>query len=163
MMSSLPEGWSQKESKSHEGRVYYINNYTGETTWHLPTKPAHKSDGEEVHVYHILRKHRESRRPSSWRQQEITQSKQDAIAQIDAIIKQLHATGGGFDELFQRFMDIARTESDCGSHEKGGDLGLFGRGAMQKPFEEAAFKLRVGEMSGIVETDSGVHVLLRVR
>lgn len=53
--------------------------------------------------------------------------------------------------------------SSCGSHERGGDLGLFGRGQMQKAFEEESFRLNPGEMSGIVETDSGVHVLLRVR
>jgi peptidyl-prolyl cis-trans isomerase NIMA-interacting 1 len=39
--------------------------------------------------------------------------------------------------------------------------GLFGRGKMQKPFEEAAFALKVGEMSDIIDTDSGVHIILR--
>lgn len=51
--------------------------------------------------------------------------------------------------------------SDCSSAKRGGDLGLFGRGAMQKPFEEAAFALKVGEMSQIVDTDSGVHIIIR--
>ena len=43
----------------------------------------------------------------------------------------------------------------------GGDLGEWGRGQMQKPFEEATYALKVGQMSGIVDTDSGVHVILR--
>ncbi|MBI3986497.1 MAG: FAD-dependent oxidoreductase [Lentisphaerae bacterium] len=47
------------------------------------------------------------------------------------------------------------------SARDGGSLGTFGRGKMQKPFEDAAFGLRIGEMSGIVDTESGVHVILR--
>lgn len=51
--------------------------------------------------------------------------------------------------------------SDCSSARSGGDLGSFSRGQMQHPFEDAAFGLSVGEMSDIVETDSGVHLILR--
>lgn len=47
------------------------------------------------------------------------------------------------------------------SARQGGDLGYFGRGQMQAPFEEASFALAVGEMSDIVDTDSGVHIILR--
>jgi NIMA-interacting peptidyl-prolyl cis-trans isomerase 1 len=42
-----------------------------------------------------------------------------------------------------------------------GDLGKFGPGEMQKAFENSAFSLNVGEISGIVSTDSGFHILLR--
>ena len=48
------------------------------------------------------------------------------------------------------------------SAKRGGDLGHFGRGQMQPAFEEASFQLQIGEMSQIVDTDSGVHIILRV-
>lgn len=59
------------------------------------------------------------------------------------------------------FAELASKYSDCSSAKKGGDLGTFGRGAMQKPFEEAAFSLKVGGLSDPVWTDSGVHIILR--
>jgi parvulin-like peptidyl-prolyl isomerase len=43
----------------------------------------------------------------------------------------------------------------------GGDLGEWGPGQMQKPFEDATFALQAGQMSGVVDTESGVHVILR--
>ncbi len=59
------------------------------------------------------------------------------------------------------FQTIAQSESDCSSAKRGGDLGHFSRGQMQKPFEDAAYGLKVGELSGVVDTDSGVHIVLR--
>ena len=40
-------------------------------------------------------------------------------------------------------------------------MGEFGRGDMMKPFEDASYALKVGEISGIVETDSGAHIIKR--
>lgn len=60
-----------------------------------------------------------------------------------------------------RFAQLAKEHSDCSSHDKGGDLGWFKRGQMQRPFEDATYSLRVGEMSDIITTDSGVHIILR--
>jgi NIMA-interacting peptidyl-prolyl cis-trans isomerase 1 len=59
------------------------------------------------------------------------------------------------------FEELASQESDCSSAKKQGDLGFFGRGDMQKPFEDVAFALQVGELSDIVSTDSGLHIILR--
>ena len=59
-----------------------------------------------------------------------------------------------------QFAEIARKNSqDTGSAAKGGDLDFFGRGAMVKPFEEAVFALKKGDISGIVETEFGFHII----
>jgi foldase protein PrsA len=63
----------------------------------------------------------------------------------------------------ESFANLARDLSiDKGSGKRGGDLGMFGRGSMVKPFEEAAFKLKKGEItSEPVKTEFGYHIIKR--
>jgi len=59
------------------------------------------------------------------------------------------------------FAELAREHStDVGSGQNGGDLGWFGRGRMVAAFEEAAFALEVGQLSEIVQTEFGFHIIL---
>ena len=62
----------------------------------------------------------------------------------------------------EKFAEIAKELSlDTGSGKRGGELGYFGRGKMVKPFETAAFKLAVGEISEPIKTEYGYHIIKR--
>ncbi|KAI9192952.1 uncharacterized protein BJ171DRAFT_537032 [Polychytrium aggregatum] len=146
--------WEERWSKSRD-RPYYFNRQTGESQWDKPDdsyKPHVKAG--EVRASHLLVKHRDSRRPSSWKQENITRTKEEAYAIIQGYRERIVS---GELTLGQ----LARTESDCSSAKKDGDLGFFGPGAMQPAFESATFALQVGELSGPVESDSGIHLILR--
>jgi len=131
--------------------------FTKESQWDVPTKPAEPvspSGPKHVTASHLLVKHSGSRRPSSWREENITRNQDEALELLEGYRAQIVSGEKSFGEL-------AAAYSDCSSAKRGGDLGQFQRGAMQKPFEDATFALKVGEMSGPVFTDSGVHIILR--
>lgn len=108
---------------------------------------AHKSgfvDKERVRARHILIKVA----PNASAQQ-----KAEAKNKIQSILQEIKPDGSNFAELAKKY-------SQCPSAQQGGNLGYFARGQMVKPFEDAAFSLRVGQISGIVETDFGYHIIL---
>ncbi|KZV66561.1 rotamase-domain-containing protein [Peniophora sp. CONT] len=153
------------------GLPYFFNTQTQQSSWEAPpelTKEqvamlpgAHLLSGSggggkpsQVRASHLLVKHNGSRRPSSWKESNITRSKEEAIE----ILKGYESQIGGDPS---KFADLAQEHSDCSSHSNGGDLGLFGPGQMQEAFEDATYALNVGEISDVISTDSGVHLILR--
>jgi len=130
------------------------------------TPKAQEKGDSDVRALHILVKHRGSRNPQSWRSgnKPITRSKEEALVRLAEIRKSLslQVQGGDAGSLRSCFERWAKAESDCSSARKGGDLGSFRFSRMQRPFSEAAFGLQEGELSGPVDTQSGVHLILRV-
>ena len=108
---------------------------------------------------HLLVKHTESRNPVSRRTgEQITMSKDHARRYLEGLLEGIKAAP----DSETAFRELCSSRSDCGSYREAGDLGDFGRGQMQRPFEEATFALKIGELSGVVDTDSGLHVILRL-
>ena len=79
--------------------------------------------------------------------------KDKARQKAEEVLREVQAKPAAFAELARKHSD------DPGSASQGGDLGFFGRGMMVKPFEDATFALRDGEVSGIVESDFGFHII----
>ncbi len=62
----------------------------------------------------------------------------------------------------ESFAKLAEQYSTDSSRKRGGDLGFFGRGMMVRPFEDAAFALEKGQISGLVKTQFGYHIIKRL-
>jgi peptidyl-prolyl cis-trans isomerase D len=76
-----------------------------------------------------------------------------AKAQAQALLEQVRKAPATFAEVAKK------NSQDAGSAVQGGDLDFFGRGAMVKPFEESAFGMKVGDISDLVESDFGYHII----
>ena len=141
-------------------KAYMATHYSSSDLKHEAGPPQQQqrnntsSEEPKIRVSHLLVKHKDSRRPSSWKESNITRTKDEAIKTILAHEARIRA---GIVSL----ADLSVSESDDPSARKGGDLGWFGKGKMQKEFENAAFSLQVGELSRVVETQSGVHLIER--
>ena len=101
---------------------------------------------------HILIAHKDARgaKPGT------TRSKEEARELAEEIDKQLREEGAVF-------TDVAKKNSDCNSAERGGMLGKVRKGQMVSEFETEAFKLKPGEISGVVESPYGFHVIQRLK
>jgi len=124
----LPFGWKRKRSKSRPGNPwYYIHVATGETQWEKPEsiEEKHKGeiagedgrppqrqkrdeehDAEEVRVLHLLKKHRGSRRPASWRNPDIQITKEEAEKLLSQLREQIVAAKPDIREKFEELAQV---------------------------------------------------------
>ncbi|HET6230385.1 MAG TPA: peptidylprolyl isomerase [Longimicrobiaceae bacterium] len=133
-----------------------VQRFVGQRTAKMPRPPV--SDAE-ARAYFDAGKESLGTRPANLSFQQVVimptasdSAKARARRTAEDVLAQLRA-GGDFAQLARRF------SGDPGSKERGGDLGWFRQGMMVRPFEDAAYSLRPGELSGVVETDFGFHVI----
>jgi hypothetical protein len=98
--------------------------------------------GLQVHARHILLS----------LQADAPAATRDSVTRLAETLQQRAAAG-------EDFAALATQYSQDGSANQGGDLGFFGKGQMVGPFEEAAFALQPGQISGVVETPFGLHII----
>lgn len=111
------------------------NYYTANITRYQTT--------EQVKASHILIKPDPNADPN--------EGKTKALAKAQDLLKQIKDGGD--------FAALAKAHSSCPSSAKGGDLGFFGKGRMVPPFDKAAFALKLNEVSDVVETRFGYHII----
>jgi len=114
-----------------DGKKYYDEN------------PDRFKTGEQIRASHILIKPDPNGDPNT--------AKAAAKSKAEELLKKVKE---GAD-----FAELAKANSNCPSAARGGDLGLFGRGRMVKPFEDAAFAMKPGQTSDVVETQFGYHII----
>jgi len=114
-----------------------------------PRRAAPPARAETVSARHILVQYSGSMRAPST----ITRTQEEALERVQAALQQSQAGGD--------FAALARQYSDGPTGIRGGDLGAFARRRMHPAFEQAAFGLEVGGVSGVVETPFGYHIIQR--
>jgi len=107
---------------------------------------------ERITARHILVSYRGALRAAP----SVLRSREEAFARATEALKRAKA-GDAFEKLVEEYSD------DLGSAARGGSLGEFGREDMVGEFSDAAFKLKPGELSSVIETQFGFHVILRTQ
>ena len=115
----------------------------------MPAQP----EGETFGAKHLLVMHKESRRAPP----EVKRTKEEALARAKEAQAKAKAPGAKFESLVEEYSD------EPGAAKRGGNLGNFRKGSMVKEFQEGLEKTKVGEVSDVVETPFGYHVILRTK
>lgn len=145
---------TEAELKDYTRRDLIISNFIEKTI--IPKITVSEEDSKKFYDQNIDK----FTRPESVRASHIlvgtdekmgADEKKAAREKAEKLLKEVK---GGAD-----FATVAKANSTCPSSQQGGDLGVFGKGQMVQPFEKAAFALKPGEISEVVETQFGFHII----
>ena len=133
-------------------------SYLSQQLIEIYVKTKVKVTEEEMLSFYETSKDSLAVKPITWKTGAIIHEIKPSKASEEAKLAEMKAIQ---DRLNQGadFASLAMEVSDCPSKERGGDLGFFSRGMMVKPFEEAAFALNAGQVSPIVQTEFGYHLI----
>jgi NIMA-interacting peptidyl-prolyl cis-trans isomerase 1 len=106
-----------------------------------------------IRAQHLLIMHQGSRSAPPT----VVRTKEEARARAEEALARIRE-GASMDDIVAQYSE----EPGAAQREPPGDLGEFSRKRMVKKFSDAAFKLQVGEVSGVVETEFGFHVIKRL-
>lgn len=148
----LPPNWIPLLDESTD-QVYFYNVKSRASRWDVP---KFVPEPQQVRASHMLVKHSAVKNPVSKGAHpgNVERSLEEALTIAHKLRQEI-----GSDT--RKFAQVAQRESDCNSYSRGGDLGRFTRTKMHKEFSDAAFELGVNEISDVVSSPSGLHVILR--
>jgi hypothetical protein len=126
----------------------------GVTARPMPMPPQPQAPGEQIEAQHLLVMHKDSMRVPPG----ITRTKEEAKKRAEEALGKLKK-GTAFDALVKEYTD----EGGAKDKNPPGTLGTFGKGRMVAPFEQAAFALKPGQTSELVETPFGYHIIKRTK
>jgi hypothetical protein len=151
---SLPPPWEIRESSKYPGRCYYFNNETQESSWFRPMAyPGNPTDiwPPALFALHILVKYDLCDNPDPL----ITRTREEAHERAKTI-------WAGILKGRKLFGEVAKQElDDTETRDVGGEIGWIKPKKMPQPFDDMAWKLKIGEMSPPILTQFGWHLILR--
>ena len=160
----------RRKQDEAEGRTYFAQHHAGYLTpekFGLDYVSVPVMNADSVKVPEAALRHEYEANAAKYRQEEQVRARhilfmtRDAGPDVDRVARQradsllaaIRKDGGDFGELAKRF------SQEPGASNSGGELGWFGRNRMVKEFETAAFALKPGEISGVVKTQFGYHII----